>query len=217
MATDRALARMSQLIADACAGAGDSFASTAAQKRALDLVNRAYRIAHQLQHDAAIAAARPLADAGDPAAWNAYWSALRASDTPFELHQVRDRHLPLFDAVAIGDGVTLGAIVRQLVALRGEIKSAPIAAAVAVTKPEAELAARVERSLGALIDLRRAQYASGLRLLDVFGRLPVTVSVHVVRGHKGAVFLRRFYYLDGKLTPLGVICALLEEEDRRAR
>lgn len=193
-------------ITEAQASFEAGFLSMAAKKRALDQLNRAYDAIREAAHDAQIDHAN-----GNPALNNVgenRFSFFRENDLPFGLHQVRDRHIAII-AKWSDDAQT----VRDLIALRAAIKEAEIAPAPA--KPEAEQRAeQVRKSVIDEMERRKAQFVEGLDIARHFGGLPVSVNAHWVHGHKGAVFLRHFFYLRGKLTPLNTIVAIAEAYER---
>jgi chromosome segregation ATPase len=185
------------------------FESEAARKRALDDLNRAYNLVRDEQRDALRARAPYEAEHNAMTATEEQSRERMAflyadeNEVPYDLHQVREKHADRF-----GD---LWSKVERLVELRAAIKAAEIVKA-APSENEV-LAERVQKSIREIMERRQAQYATGLELQEVFGRLPVTMNVHVVHGHKGAVFLRTFYYMNGKLTPLNVILAVLQAKE----
>ncbi|ORJ23975.1 hypothetical protein BS640_18680 [Rouxiella badensis] len=61
------------------------------------------------------------------------------------------------------------------------------------------------------------QYEKALTLPDLFGGLNVHANVHVVTNQHGTRYLRAFYYLDGKLTPLPLIIAAHEAHARKKK
>lgn len=183
-------------LADAAAAFEAGFISKAAQKRALDDLNRAYSRARDEATNAMLAAKR---DAGGDVSAD-YW------ELPFDLHNVRDRHVAIFTAWTPGHAVA------DMVAMRAEIKAAAIAAPVVnETKARVET---VRRSIVEEMERRKAQYVEALAIGRLFGGLPVSVNAHWVHGHKGAVFLRHFFYLRGRLTPLNTIIAAAEQLER---
>lgn len=194
-------------IASAQAAFEAGFASKAAQKRALDELNRAYETiqdaayvaqiaAAPYQHSAVILTEEQRAERG---------AFFRANDLPFDLHHVRDRHLQIIDRW-LHSGLEN---VKALIALRAAIKDAEIAPAPA--KPEIEVKAEaVRKTIAEEMEARKVQFVEGLGIARLFNGLPVSVNVHWVHGHKGAVFLRHFFYLRGKLTPLNMILAIAE-------
>jgi hypothetical protein len=194
-----------EYIATATAAFDAGFASKAAQKRALDDLNRAFdreREGHGADYRVELFAN----DEAHGENWDRA-AFLDARDVPFDLHHVRERHLAIFAMYSRGRAAT----VRDLVELRAAIKAAPIATVEPKSKPLEELSKKVDKSLAEIMDMRRAQYREGIELVEVFGQLPVTMSVHVVHGHKGAIFPRRFFFMAGKLTPLNVILAVLQD------
>lgn len=95
----------------------------------------------------------------------------------------------------------------DLAALRAQIKVAEVNK---VVKAEDPKALEVQSTIRALMEKRKAQYARGLELKEIFGRLPVYANVHMVTNQQGTTFLRTFYYMHDKLTPLNVILAVLQ-------
>jgi len=188
------------------------FASKAARDRALQELNRAYEAVRYQAHD------NQIDHANDPERPTSLQGEARArffqeNDLPFDLHQVRDRHVVLIERWAGADRALL---VRDMIALRQSIREAPLAP----PKPVDEQKERVEtirRSILEEMERRHAQFVEGLELGRQLGGLPVTVNAHIVHGHKGAVFPRYFFYLNGKLTPLNTIVAIAQTlEDEKA-
>jgi hypothetical protein len=196
---------MARQIEDRLAAAQDAFdagfQSKAAQKRALDELNRAYFSIRDAAHTEQIKGA-PSFD--DQAARRAHFNA---NEMPFDLHHVRDLHIEIIAAWG-GNPV----LVRDMIALRLAIKAAEIA-----PPPVNENKVRVEtvrKSIVEEMERRHAQYVEGLDMARHFGGLHVSVNAHWVYGHKGAVFLRRFFYLAGRLTPLNTIVCIAEQLER---
>ena len=174
------------------------FASKAAQKRALDDLNRAFKSVRDGLMTAILVA---RTDVDEEKNREDYWSI------PFELHHIRDKHLEI--AARYSEEF---AIVRDLIALRAAIKSAEIAPPPA--KPEIEVKAeKVRRSILEEMESRKAQFIEGLEVTRLFNGLPVSANAHMVHGHKGAVFVRHFFYLNGKITALNMILAIAEAHE----
>jgi hypothetical protein len=203
-------ARAEKFTAEALEAFEAGFASKAAQKRALDSLNRAFDMLKEA-HGMEYRAAAPLNEkigaltAAEYAERTAYFESV---ELPFDLHQMREHHLDRLSAER-------AACARGLIDLRAGIKGAEIAHIEPANKPLKELKARVEKSVAALMDQRKAQFINAVELGEIFGNLPVSLNAHYVHGHKGAVFIRTFYYVNGKLTPLNLILAALEEIQRR--
>jgi hypothetical protein len=190
---------VSDRIAFAQADFEKGFLSEAARKRALDNLNRGYASIHDELMSAILAARTPETEKQNHAD---YW------DIPSDLHHVRDRHFEV--AARYSPNF---AVVRDLIFLRAAIKGAEISQP--PVKPEIELRAEaVRRSVVEELERRRAQFVEGLAVARLFGGLPVSVSAHIVHGHKGAVFVRHFFYLRGKLTPLNTILAVADAFER---
>lgn len=185
------------------------FQSKAAQKRSLEALNRAYSMIRDEVFNAVLAVAN--------AKWPEYCDERsnhfdKYDVLPFDLHQVRDRH---FEAVA---EFPVFIQVRDLIALRAEIKAAPIVEKVADV--QAERVETIRRTIVEEIEMRKAQFVEGMEVARLFNGLPVSVNAHLVHGHKGAVFVRHFFYLRGKLTPLnmilGIADAFMREKEGKA-
>lgn len=211
--TARNQARITAALASFEAG----FTTKAAQKEALAALNSAFGDVNGGHHRWAIEQAdaefshidwEGLSDDDMRDTAIARMNAIHARhDMPFDLHQVRERHLVQFEAT--GDR----SVVEYLLGLREAFKGAEI---VRVERSEnVEKVGKVRESIVALMERRKAQYVEALELGELFGGLPVTVTAHWVTNEHGTTFLRHFFYLRGKLTPLLVIIAAAEELQRR--
>jgi len=211
----------------ASASLNSGFRSKAAKKDAIDQLNRAYdaireEMFHQIKavsdakREELIAASGKTKDELTEM-WQGYlarWTkegmkivkkAAETHDAPFELHHVRDRHVDnLFTIIGVAQEV------RTLTMLREAIKNADIIPPAPKNDREEEI---TRKTLAQLREMRLEQFERGCDLHDIFGRLPVTASWHWVTNQYGTTFERVFYYMDGKLTPLGIILAILEEKE----
>jgi hypothetical protein len=194
----------------------NGFQSKAGQKRALDDLNRAYGYIREILMRAILAARSPETEAQNH---EDYWAV------PNDLHQIRERHFELAARYVDNFG-----IVRDMIALRNAIKGAEIAPPPA--RPELEVKAdTVRRTIVEEMERRKTMFVEGLELGRLFAELyprtgkdgealgpsaslPVTVNAHWVRGHKGTDFVRHFFYLGGKLTPLNMIMAVADQLER---
>ena len=211
----------------ASAALNSGFRTKAAKKDAIDQLNRAYSaIREDMFHEinAVNDAKRKelMAAAGKTEEeltelWQNYarrWTkegmkivkkAAETHDAPYDLHQVRDRHIDnLFTIIGVAQEV------RTLTMLRETIKNAEITPPAPKSNREEEI---TRKTLEQLREMRLEQFEHGCDLHDIFGRLPVTASWHWVTNQYGTTFQRVFYYMDGKLTPLGIILAILEEKE----
>jgi hypothetical protein len=194
------------------------FTSKAGQKRALDNLSRAFREVRDAHFNALISAAPKLTNPTDPdmGEWAARVEHFNANEVPFDLHQIRDRHFPVLDAFLPGSADA----VRMLVELRNTIKGAEIVEpAKDITKVRT---AKVLTHLKDLMERRKAQFLEAVDLTEVLGDEGVIIhglsaNTHYVHGHKGTNFLRTFFYLHGKLTPLNTILAGAEAKAREVR
>lgn len=196
--TDRALAKL-----DA------GFTAKARQKEANDQLNRAYNELQQLIH----AAACDLANKVDPNRENqeAWSSKVNEYDMPFDLHHVRERHITKTREL-VGDDVADR--IAFLIETRAAVKAEPIQK----VEPKAPSAYQVkaEKSIMELIEKRESQYLEAIDLGRIFEGLPVSANSHWVVNQYGTGFVRTFYYLSGKLTPLNVIIAAAQTLAREA-
>lgn len=186
-------------IATALGALEAGFPSEAARKRALDDLNRAYTTIREAAFDAVCTAVRALD--GDSEAKNALFAD---NELPYDLHQVRERHFPALERFS-----PQHALVRDLIALRAAIKAAPIKPT-AQRDQAAQRAETVRKSIIEEIQHRRETYVRGLDLARRFGGLRVSLNAHTVYGHKGAIFTRTFFYLNGELTALQTILAIAD-------
>jgi hypothetical protein len=188
----------------------NGFSSKAGQQSALADVNRAYELAHkELQNAVLSVAERHEADGSMKPVYHAvYWGI------PSYPHQFKAKHA---EAVRVAFGRayddTLQTIA-DLVELRATIKDAPVNAP--VRAEPSPYAVRAQEAIADLMARRREQYARALYLGEVFGGLPVSANSHWVINEHGTRFIRTFYYLAGRLTPLNLIIAAAEELERRA-
>ena len=196
-------ARMEARFADAVEAVAASFPSKAAQKAALDKLNRAYTAARDVVRDLIIDDAN--------ARWQDYCEERIAHferwDMPFDLHQIRDKHV----IVATYWDLRAAQIITALVNLRAEVKAAPV---VKVEKADAALTEKteqVQRSIRDEMDRLGKMYDHALEVGRLFNGLPVTANVHMVTNQFGTRFLRAFYYLNGERMPLNLIIAAAQQ------
>lgn len=137
-----------------------------------------------------------------------YWNE---TALPSELHHYREeKHR---EAAAIVPGAPED--IAQLVEIRKAVKAAEVLPArKAEENPRAEMA---QKTISEIMEKRRAQYAEALDLGRIFGGLRVTANVHQVINQYGTVFLRVFYFLNGKFTPLAVIVAAADTLEREKK
>lgn len=176
------------------------FTSKAGQKRANEDLARAYYL-HKVVIQNALLADRSIAD------WDSLYYGVP------DLHNWKARH-----SAAYAAWPHQVAEIEKLVELRAAVKAAPVNA------PERSaphpLEVKVREALADLLARRKAQFLHAVDLCTVFGdgvRIKgLTASTHWVTNEHGTTFLRTFYYLFGRLTPLNTIIAAAEEQMRRA-
>lgn len=101
-------------IAEAKAAIAKGFTTKAAQQEAIATLNRGYEKARNWAHDRQIEAA--------PSEYPARSEFFAARDLPFDLHNVRAKHLPILAEYVPG----LDRIVQDLIDTRAEVKAAPV-------------------------------------------------------------------------------------------
>lgn len=179
------------------------FTSKAGQKRAFEALSRAYELLGTSIRGIYLDKPHEERNAAEEAI---YWGLP-------DLHNWKAKHSAA--VLAVYPQVTSEvAQIEALVELRAAIKSAEI------VKVERKADARVEAiqgSIRALMEKRQAQYARGLELHDLFGRLPVYANVHMVTNAHGTTFMRAFYFMYDKLTPLNVILAVMQAKAAEAK
>jgi hypothetical protein len=198
--TDRALAAFNA-----------GFTSKSAKQSALADLNSAYEIIRRKFHSDMCSAAPAFpADGIEYPAERVEF--LNAREVPFDLHLVRDRHITIF-----ADNGADATTVSQLVELRVTIKGADINAPVRAEPSAFEV--KVRETIAQLMERRQAQFLSAIDLCNVVAdgvRIAgLSANSHYVTNDHGTTFIRTFFYLNGKLTPLNVIIAAAEEAKRR--
>jgi hypothetical protein len=194
----------------ALAALNAGFTSKAAKKGAMADLNRAYERLREQARSVELSNAphRGVSELTGEM-WTERHAYFNAHEVPYDLHLVRPAHLAIFDKLT-GNA----AEVARLVELRAVMKAAEVTPP--VKREPSKFEVRAVETLKDLLARRQAQYAEAVDLGEVFGRMPVTASTHWVTNEHGTTFLRTFYYLRGKLTPLHVLVAAAEELERRA-
>lgn len=186
------------------------FTSKAAQKDALDCLNRAFAILTDgARGDILTAAADRFPNARIDEAANVarieFANTLGYWDLPDYPHLLRDKH-----EVMLNGRWDAACMVRDL---RNAIKSAPV---VKAERKADEREVAIQKSIRDIMAMRRSQFERGLKVAELFGGLPVSVNVHLVTNQHGTTFLRAFYYLRGEMMPLNVILCIAQELERQA-
>lgn len=189
------------------------FSSKARQNEAKAYVSNAYDLVKDITHNAAIDLARKQTPGWDKdqETFQKYVDIVRLYDIPLSLAHVRPKHL---DAIK-GLVEYVDQILPTLIDLYNQIKEAPITPHVREISKTEEKRKVVLKSIIEIMEKRKAQYVEALEIGEQFGGLPVSINAHWVRGHKGTDFVRHFFYLRGKLTPLNIIIAAADELERR--
>lgn len=163
-----------------------TFAAKSHQKEALGYLNRAYETIRENNRE------------------YVYTSGFSIWDIPFDLHQIRTKHLHLFSE-------DQGHDLDKLVELRALLKELPVVKPAPKNDRVTSKQNEVTEVVVDLIKRRMAQYHEAVELGRLFGGLPVSVTPHQVTNEYNTTFTRCFYYLAGKFTPLSVIMAAADK------
>ena len=185
------------------------FSSKSAAKAASDDVTRAFEVLDRELKDACLAARTVVEGATGMFGGTAYDMTPEVNavywDFPSYPHQFKAKHAELVRA-AFGDRFDdLIAKAFELVELREAIKAAPITPP---AKNEAKvIEARIVESIRARMERLQVRYLEAIDLCELVGdegfRMKgLSANSHYVTNEHGTTFLRTFYYLQGKLTPL---------------
>ncbi len=204
------MARTAAFYTDAALNAFNAgFTSKAGQKDAMQDINRAYDIYRRVFAEACLAAMRTGNGEMTPEVNTVYW------DVPSYPHLWKPKHAEMV-RTAFGDTLneTIDAI-EKLAELRATIKNAPVNAPVRKEVSPYEIKAR--ELLTDLMERRKTQYLEAIDLGEIFGYLPVYANTHWCINEHGTRYLRTFWYLRGKMTPLNIIICAAEELERREK
>jgi hypothetical protein len=184
------------------------FSSKAAQKRALDDVNRAYGMLDRDVQDACLLM-RDADNNMSDAVRDIYYNL------PSYPHAFKAKHAAALRSVfPFGEDVTLNleSLAELCNVIKASVITPPASPSISV------FAARVIETIAALMARRTAQFNLAFDLTEVFGdkvRVPgFSCRTHFVTNAHGTQFLRTFYYLYGQLTPLNSIIAGVEAKMR---
>jgi hypothetical protein len=123
-------------------------------------------------------------------------------------HLWKDKHSDIYNAYF----PNRVAMIEMLVNMRQLVKDAPV---IKVEKSETkERIEKIQKSLREELEFRKTQYQEGMNLAEIVGP-NVTANVHLVHGHRGTVFVRAFYYLNGEFMPLNMIICILDDLKKR--
>jgi hypothetical protein len=172
------------------------FTTQSAKKRANEDLARAYECQAQFIRNTCLET--PHAERTE-AQDNVYWGIP-------DLHNWKAKHAALVLGEFPQHNGTV-AMIERLVEMRAAVKAAEI---LPVQRKEDPRVALITSRVRDIIELRTEQFARGLRLVDVFKTLPVSMNCHWVRNQYGTEFMRVFYYMGDKLTPLNMILAILD-------
>jgi len=199
------------------------FTSKSAQKDALGDVNSAYEMLKRELADACLAERTELTGTRDDGSTFDYYEmndAVKAVywDVPSYPHQFKAKH-SLLIRTAFGDRFeSVISTIVELVELRDAIKAAPV---VAPMKDETKVvAARIVESIKARMDRLNVRYLEAIDLTTVFEdgfvMKGLSANSHYVTNEHGTTFLRTYFFLFGKLTPLNLILAAAQEARRQS-
>ena len=123
-------------------------------------------------------------------------------EIPNGLYQIRDKHFKLFEEKHHEN-------LRRIVTLRAMFKDTPIVKPAPKSDKVTKKQNEVLETVVEMIARQKARYYEVLEVGRLFGGLNVTVIPHQVTNQYRTTFTRCFYYLDGKVTALHIICAAL--------
>jgi hypothetical protein len=78
-------------------------------------------------------------------------------------------------------------------------------------KPITALEQRIHKAMKDEMEKIKSDFAYGVKLAGIFGKLPVSINAHYVVNQFGTEFIRCFYYLGGKLVKLNTIIAIMQD------
>lgn len=119
-----------------------------------------------------------------------------------QFHHWKEKHNELFS-----DYKSHTSYISDLVELRKAIKESEIIKIERESNHQEEI---VRKTITEEIAKRKEQFVEGLRLAHLFNGLNVCVNAHYVTNQHGTQFVRHFFYLNGKLTPLTMLIAIAQ-------
>jgi len=176
------------------------FTSAAGQKRALEDVNHAFDWCTSVIKQWCLKVRQENYPTTGEDVHPIYW------DMPGYPHQWRVKHSETLREI-YPEADTMVPLIEQIVELRRAIRDAEV---VKLERKASDREESVVKSIREIMEMRKAQYARGLKLFDLFKGLPVTANVHQVVNQHGTQFLRAFYYMEGRMTPLSIILAVMD-------
>jgi hypothetical protein len=198
--------RIAKRVTEAQEALETGFQSEAGRKRALQAIASAYDMIKNEVFAAVVEMVWNEIPGETSEAYRARGERFASLEIP-DLHHVKAKH---FETFAAFEGFEM---VRDLIALRNAIKEAPVSPI--PVKPETEKVEKVLKSVREMMESRKATFLHEVEMAHLFGGLRgVSLRTHYVHGHKGTVFLRTFWFLHGKLTPLNLLIAIAEKYER---
>ena len=181
------------------------FTTKASQKRAMDLVNRAYDMVREEAHNAVIDFAwgtfQHYTDSFQQAA---RCEIFEANDLPFNLHQVRSKHFKIFEEF----GVDSMERIELLLGLRDAVKMTEVVKVPTKNEELNKVEAEVRKTISEEFKRIKKKFLGHVDVAKHFGGLCVSVTAHMCYMNNGTQYIRCFYYLDHKFTSLGMIMAV---------
>jgi hypothetical protein len=179
------------------------FNSKSSQKQAIELVSREYEeIRGKMMNS--ILDMRDNETLNKDEAHELYWGV------PNNLHHFKEKHARTYQELFPEEITEIG----ELKVLRETFKNTEVKK-VQVNNEEKEKKEQVEKTIQEILELRGKQFDEGMILAEHFDGLPVSCNAHLVTNQYGTQFVRCFYYMAGKLTPLNVIIAVAQEHARK--
>ena len=76
---------------------------------------------------------------------------------------------------------------------------------------------QIELTIKEEIEKSNKMFISGLKMVEIFGNMNVSVNAHYVVNQFGHKFVRCFYYLNGRIMALNTIIAIAEEIENKGK
>lgn len=187
--------------AEACINSG--FKSHASRQRALKGLNSAYSILRGKIHKELLS----VIHAGEPVS-AALASTVYYDYTPMDLHLFKGKHADKIISV-VPQVEYLTVLALDLVKKRESVKNMPIIKKeLAKSGYKTDLYGKIQKRL----ELLSVSSDPDLDCSEYFEDLKVSANVHLCRNYNDTVYVRVFFYLNGELTPLNTILALIQKK-----
>jgi hypothetical protein len=179
------------------------FNSMAARKNAMADLRNAYDLEYRAIQNICLDVLQN--DRGNVDADRVYWGLP-------DFHNWKARHADLVLGV-FPEAAPIVARIADYVELRAAFAAAEIRRV--APNPQCELVERIQKSLREIMEAKKVQYIAGVEMYEYFGGANVSANAHYVVNQSGTEFMRVFYYLNGRITALNMIIAIVQEGNRR--